>query len=116
MRKVFSFLPVLLFFFIFKADAYLRLPDIFSDNMVLQQQTTIQFHGWANPGQKISVIAGWNNDTLKAVVISNASWTVNLRTPTAGGPYRSDEHTSELQSPVHLVCRLLLEKKKRPGS
>src|SRR5690348_17430726 len=26
--------------------------------------------------------------------------------------YRSEEHTSELQSPVHLVCRLLLEKKK----
>src|SRR5258708_20031432 len=28
------------------------------------------------------------------------------------GP-RSEEHTSELQSPDHLVCRLLLEKKKR---
>src|SRR5690348_17999905 len=27
-------------------------------------------------------------------------------------PRRSEEHTSELQSPVHLVCRLLLEKKK----
>src|SRR5690348_17773085 len=26
---------------------------------------------------------------------------------------RSEEHTSELQSPVHLVCRLLLEKKNR---
>src|SRR5438876_6248692 len=29
---------------------------------------------------------------------------------------RSEEHTSELQSPVHLVCRLLLEKKKSCGS
>src|SRR5438876_8542736 len=29
------------------------------------------------------------------------------------GLARSEEHTSELQSPVHLVCRLLLEKKKR---
>src|SRR5690348_18168493 len=27
---------------------------------------------------------------------------------------RSEEHTSELQSPVHLVCRLLLEKKNMP--
>src|SRR5713226_8194685 len=26
--------------------------------------------------------------------------------------HRSEEHTSELQSPVHIVCRLLLEKKK----
>src|SRR5256885_5149036 len=35
-----------------------------------------------------------------------------------GGPGRSEEHTSELQSPCNLVCRLLLEKKKnkvRPG-
>src|SRR5258708_22645395 len=29
-------------------------------------------------------------------------------------PARSEEHTSELQSPDHLVCRLLLEKKKQP--
>src|SRR5258708_34472033 len=28
--------------------------------------------------------------------------------------HRSEEHTSELQSPDHLVCRLLLEKKKPP--
>src|SRR2546422_3061772 len=30
----------------------------------------------------------------------------------AGGDRRSEEHTSELQSRLHLVCRLLLEKKK----
>src|SRR5690348_18225706 len=29
---------------------------------------------------------------------------------------RSEEHTSELQSPVHLVCRLLLEKKKKKNN
>src|SRR4051794_41757775 len=29
---------------------------------------------------------------------------------------RSEEHTSELQSPVHLVCRLLLEKKKQDNN
>src|SRR5258706_8129685 len=34
-----------------------------------------------------------------------------LRRP---GPRRSEEHTSELQSLTNLVCRLLLEKKKRP--
>src|SRR4051794_41754784 len=34
------------------------------------------------------------------------------RTATAARAPRSEEHTSELQSPVHLVCRLLLEKKK----
>src|SRR4051794_37390881 len=33
-----------------------------------------------------------------------------------GSCFRSEEHTSELQSPVHLVCRLLLEKKNEPGA
>src|SRR5687768_17958490 len=33
---------------------------------------------------------------------------------TSPGGVRSEEHTSELQSRLHLVCRLLLEKKKQP--
>src|SRR5258708_25346249 len=33
--------------------------------------------------------------------------------PAARSVWRSEEHTSELQSPDHLVCRLLLEKKKK---
>src|SRR2546426_2542354 len=41
----------------------------------------------------------------------SCGWLV-LRTSFAG---RSEEHTSELQSPCNLVCRLLLEKTKQPG-
>src|SRR2546429_7079172 len=33
-----------------------------------------------------------------------------------GDPQRSEEHTSELQSRLHLVCRLLLEKKNKKSS
>src|SRR2546422_4729453 len=41
------------------------------------------------------------------------SWpAIGLRT-TASLKWRSEEHTSELQSRLHLVCRLLLEKKKK---
>src|SRR2546422_6200356 len=36
-----------------------------------------------------------------------------FRAAFAPGPIRSEEHTSELQSRLHLVCRLLLEKKKK---
>src|SRR2546422_4378188 len=35
------------------------------------------------------------------------------RRPDPGNRKRSEEHTSELQSRLHLVCRLLLEKKKQ---
>src|SRR5690348_17659308 len=40
-----------------------------------------------------------------------ATRTINANIPVI--MMRSEEHTSELQSPVHLVCRLLLEKKKK---
>src|SRR5207244_4923280 len=57
------------------------------------------------------------NSTLTAVPVvrstrqSESSASRALTLPRAS--YRSEEHTSELQSPDHLVCRLLLEKKKR---
>src|SRR5438876_4975251 len=44
---------------------------------------------------------------VKIVGVPESSWII------VGALIRSEEHTSELQSPVHLVCRLLLEKKKR---
>src|SRR2546422_5170313 len=42
-----------------------------------------------------------------AVIIGVAMWLCGLAS------IRSEEHTSELQSRLHLVCRLLLEKKKK---
>src|SRR5438552_11868926 len=60
-------------------------------------------------------------DQIKELVIKNktedAQKRVNtvalqLQAANANAKYRSEEHTSELQSPDHLVCRLLLEKKK----
>src|SRR5258708_31799180 len=39
--------------------------------------------------------------------------TCRRRSARRGRARRSEEHTSELQSPDHLVCRLLLEKKKK---
>src|SRR2546422_2089302 len=53
------------------------------------------------------------NDCVHALA---ASWLPSGRkycVPLIG---RSEEHTSELQSRLHLVCRLLLEKKKTPNS
>src|SRR5437764_8790937 len=40
-------------------------------------------------------------------------FSVALATSTCPDADRSEEHTSELQSPMYLVCRLLLEKKKK---
>src|SRR6266508_5013310 len=45
-------------------------------------------------------------------VIGRATYQPGWRWTQHVGPTRSEEHTSELQSRGHLVCRLLLEKKK----
>src|SRR5256885_13308651 len=47
-----------------------------------------------------------------AVFVSNVPRT-RISPETPGNIRRSEEHTSELQSPCNLVCRLLLEKKKK---
>src|SRR5690348_18079050 len=44
-------------------------------------------------------------------ILSTSRASSDIRLGSHGGSHRSEEHTSELQSPVHLVCRLLLEKK-----
>src|SRR5258708_40080228 len=46
-------------------------------------------------------------------IVSEIEFKTPIQIATVQGlVYRSEEHTSELQSPDHLVCRLLLEKKK----
>src|SRR5690625_4340442 len=46
--------------------------------------------------------AGYDAESVVAALVDHSRYTV---------PHRSEEHTSELQSRGHLVCRLLLEKK-----
>src|SRR2546429_9132829 len=48
-----------------------------------------------------------NEERLASFAVAGAAWAICLLLA------RSEEHTSELQSRLHLVCRLLLEKKKR---
>src|SRR5256885_7175546 len=43
--------------------------------------------------------------------VTSTAWSPERTTVAASPAIRSEEHTSELQSPCNLVCRLLLEKK-----
>src|SRR5687768_18199184 len=53
----------------------------------------------------------WRGGTCGASAAGSSGGRRGWRRPP--GPGRSEEHTSELQSRLHLVCRLLLEKKKK---
>src|SRR5438034_729067 len=55
----------------------------------------------------------FNGNAKSATVIDPANATAVKSIPLGGGPERSEEHTSELQSHSDLVCRLLLEKKNK---
>src|SRR3712207_6961875 len=55
------------------------------------------------------------NGTLAAFRLAHHDFDGGKETSPAGDALRSEEHTSELQSRQYLVCRLLLEKKKRAG-
>src|SRR5437879_7140402 len=58
----------------------------------------------------------WSPSSVSQRVSSGATWTPCARRNTPSPQARrkrSEEHTSELQSPMYLVCRLLLEKKKK---
>src|SRR5207253_5327209 len=50
---------------------------------------------------------------LHALIVTRSTVAEFVVTRRKDGPPRSEEHTSELQSRGHLVCRLLLEKKKK---
>src|SRR5690348_7081534 len=56
---------------------------------------------------------GWNGAVGMMPSRSSPSSPRAARCVASNVRSRSEEHTSELQSPVHLVCRLLLEKKKK---
>src|SRR5574344_630272 len=77
-----------------------------------------QFDFPLKPGMKISVSRSKKNDTFKSRyvdIVYEDKWIVVIDKKIGIlSMARSEEHTSELQSPAHLVCRLLLEKKKTP--
>ena len=63
------------------------LPDIIGSNMVLQQKSKVKLWGWADPYEKITVKASWDNKVYEATGSRDAKWELELQTPAAGGPY-----------------------------
>src|SRR5256885_12206511 len=65
--------------------------------------------------QALQALVGGVRTKVTALSQSGAVAGVSLNADNTALPVRSEEHTSELQSPCNLVCRLLLEKKKKPA-
>ena len=68
--------------------ANISLPSIFSNNMVLQRNTTVKIWGWASPGEEVTLTASWNpTDTISTKGNRQAKWLLELKTPQGPGPY-----------------------------
>lgn len=83
-----SGLVVFLSFWLSGLQAQISLPAVFTDYMVLQQNSEVPVWGWANASSKIKVTGSWApKDTATTVVGSDGYWQVSLKTAPAGGPY-----------------------------
>ena len=69
------------------ASANVVLPNVFSDNMVLQRNSEVKIWGWASPKEEIIITTSWNNQEYKATPNNEAKWNLNIDTPEAGGPF-----------------------------
>ena len=65
----------------------IEIPSVFSDNMVLQQNTEANFWGKAEAGSNVNVTGSWGN-SANTIVGSDGTFLVKLKTPIAGGPYQ----------------------------
>ena len=59
----------------------LRLAKIFSDCMVLQQQTSAPIWGWAKPSAKVSIKTSWNSRSYTVKANEDGAWRIAVETP-----------------------------------
>ena len=59
-------------------QAKVRLTSIWGDNMVLQQQSEVTFHGKASANSKITIEASWNHRKLTTRSDQHGNWNIQL--------------------------------------
>ncbi len=80
----YTFLSLFFLFYSCTLHAKVRLPDIFSNHMVLQQSAVVNIWGWADSGEKVSVSGSWNQEVVTTVTDESGKWNVVLTTPKPG--------------------------------
>ena len=85
-KRFFSilFVAVISLAAIIPGRAEVRLPNLFTDHMVLQRGQTVKVWGWARPAEKVTV--QFRNQKVTAKADENGNWLVKLRSEKAGGP------------------------------
>lgn len=81
-------------------DAKIVLPSVISDGMVLQRESSVNIWGMAKPSDKVSVSVSWSGEIIESQTLRDGSWSVSVRTPSAGGPFTMTVKDSESEVEV----------------
>lgn len=83
MRRHSATLSAIAALFVSLTAQAVELPDIISDNAVLQQNSAARLWGWTEPGRKVNVTPSWDGKTYTAKADKTGRWDVNVNTPEA---------------------------------
>ena len=81
------FIYLFVFLLSFSSIAQIELSNLFSDNMVLQQESHVNIWGKAKKNQELIIYTSWSSKIIRTIVEDDGSWEVKIKTPSAGGPY-----------------------------
>ena len=82
-----KFIYLFVFLLSFSSSAQIELSNLFSDNMVLQQESHVNIWGKAKKNQELIIYTSWSAKIIRTIVKDDGSWEVKIKTPSAGGPY-----------------------------
>ena len=94
MKKLF-FLILLNLSYSLIASATVKPASIFTDHMVLQQQSNVAIWGWAKPSVKVKISTSWNKQNYSVTADKDGKWKTKVTTPSAGGPYEIELNDGE---------------------
>ena len=69
------------------SSARVVLPNYMTDNMIVQQNSSFTFKGSAKPASTVRVIPGWSDKAFEAKAAKDGSFSIQVPTPPAGGPW-----------------------------
>ncbi len=75
--------------------AEIKVASILGDNMVLQRNTEVKIWGNAKPGEKLTILTGWDKKQTPAACNEKGEWTAKVKTAEAGGPYEITVSTAK---------------------
>ncbi|TMM53828.1 sialate O-acetylesterase [Maribacter algarum] len=87
MKKRIWFLATVTFLFSTIVHAEIVLPNIFTDNMVLQRNSEVHIWGWGDLNEEVTIVTSWDDKEYKVTTLLTTKWNLQVSTPDAGGPF-----------------------------